>query len=378
MTSPQTPNPVTTTELSPSGAREERGVSSPNEPDDTKATGSGKDTAVPASSPGSWVAEAAASAVRSAESGETPPWQRAAARGGHARPTEAVTRAGAESGARPTEVIRTVEPGRTEDASRAIVVNRPAESAGQTAVTRVVEPTSAAAARGAVTPGVPATPAVAPQAGERPAATPPPVAPPAPDHRVNRYVTGTAAPTALQQLKSTESEPARTEVARPKDAKEVGSELPNLSGTPARALQRSEAPAAPPRSRIQVGARTNGGPMRASMQIRRVDPWSALKVSLLLSVAMFFVWMIAVAFLYLVLGGMGVWTKLNSNVGDLLTSNSGAGGELVSAGSIFGGALLIGLVNIVLLTAMATIGAFVYNMATDIVGGVEVTLADRD
>jgi len=115
------------------------------------------------------------------------------------------------------------------------------------------------------------------------------------------------------------------------------------------------------------------------MQIRRIDPWSTLKVSLVLSVALFFVWMIAVAFLYLVLGGMGVWSKLNSNVGDLLTSASGStGGELVSSGTIFGGAALIGLVNIVLLTAMATIGAFIYNLTTDIVGGVEVTLADRD
>ena len=50
---------------------------------------------------------------------------------------------------------------------------------------------------------------------------------------------------------------------------------------------------------------------------------------------------------------------------------------MVSSGTIFGGALLIGLVNIVLLTAMATIGAFIYNLTTDIVGGVEVTLADR-
>ena len=115
------------------------------------------------------------------------------------------------------------------------------------------------------------------------------------------------------------------------------------------------------------------------MQIRRVDPWSVLKVSSVLSVALFFVWMIAVAFLYLVLGGMGVWSKLNSNVGDLLTSASGSsGGELVSSGTIFGGAALIGLVNIVLLTAMATVGAFIYNLTTDIVGGVEVTLADRD
>src|SRR4029079_2818251 len=104
-------------------------------------------------------------------------------------------------------------------------------------------------------------------------------------------------------------------------------------------------------SRVQAAATRHKGPVRASMQIRRVDPWSTRKVSLVLSVALFFVWMIAVAFLYLVLGGMGVWSKLNSNVGDLLTSASGGGGELVSSGTIFGGAALIGLVNIVLLSA---------------------------
>jgi len=164
------------------------------------------------------------------------------------------------------------------------------------------------------------------------------------------------------------------------------SELPDLSGATPRPAQRKAAPdrsesqartAAP--ARVQVAGRPHDGPVRASMQIRRIDPWSALKVSLVLSVALFFVWMIAVAFLYLVLGGMGVWSKLNSNVGDLLTSASGqAGGELVSSGTIFGGAALIGLVNIVLLTAMATVGVFIYNLTTDLVGGIEVTLADRD
>jgi hypothetical protein len=151
-----------------------------------------------------------------------------------------------------------------------------------------------------------------------------------------------------------------------------------------RTPQQRKPAAEPPRSasqatnRVQVGTR-HKGPVRASMQIRRIDPWSTLKVSLVLSVALFFVWMIAVAFLYLVLGGMGVWSKLNSNVGDLLTSASGStGGELVSSGTIFGGAALIGLVNIVLMTAMATCGAFIYNLTTDLVGGVEVTLADRD
>jgi Transmembrane domain of unknown function (DUF3566) len=175
------------------------------------------------------------------------------------------------------------------------------------------------------------------------------------------------------------------------------SELPDLSGPMPRTPQRK--PAADRTSetstslgsgrsatdearesrenRVQVSRRTRG-PVRASMQVRRIDPWSTLKVSLLLSVALFFVWMIAVAFLYLVLGGMGVWSKLNSNVGDLLNNTSGSSGELVSSGTIFGGAVLIGLVNIVLLTAMSTIGAFVYNLTTDLIGGIEVTLADRD
>jgi hypothetical protein len=218
--------------------------------------------------------------------------------------------------------------------------------------------------------------------------------------RLQRFVSG--GDTTEVEPPRQRPEPARPEAARPEaprtDASRsepgrteaYASELPDLSGPTPRPPQRKTAAAeasASARSssssqtgRIQVASRTSSkGPIRASMQIRRVDPWTVLKVALVLSSALFFVWMIAVAFLYLVLGGMGVWSKLNSNVGDLLTSSGGsAGGELVSSGTIFGGAALIGLVNIVVLTAMATIGAFIYNLTTDLVGGVEVTLADRD
>src|SRR5690606_5666 len=57
--------------------------------------------------------------------------------------------------------------------------------------------------------------------------------------------------------------------------------------------------------------RPSRGPRRASLQVKRVDPWSVLKLALVLSVALFFVWMIAVAVLYGVLDGMGVWEQLN-------------------------------------------------------------------
>jgi hypothetical protein len=215
---------------------------------------------------------------------------------------------------------------------------------------------------------------------------------------LNRFISGTAAPGAAPaHAREPETATTRGETS-PTDA--YASELPDLSGPVPRGPHRKPAPERPAESptssgagrpataesregresrdnRVQVSRRTRG-PVRASMQIRRIDPWSTLKVSLLLSVALFFVWMIAVAFLYLVLGGMGVWSKLNSNVGDLLNNTSGNSGELVSSGTIFGGAVLIGLVNIVLLTAAATIAAFVYNLTTDLIGGIEVTLADRD
>ncbi|HZN83243.1 MAG TPA: DUF3566 domain-containing protein [Mycobacterium sp.] len=210
--------------------------------------------------------------------------------------------------------------------------------------------------------------------------------PPGVDARLNRFIGGGAGSPAPAPTHEQSAPPRgeRTETVRPEA---YASELPDLSGPmPRERKPAADRPAPEPArpasqspGRIQVGTRQHKGPVRASMQIRRIDPWSTLKVSLVLSVALFFVWMIAVAFLYLVLGGMGVWSKLNSNVGDLLTSASGqTGGELVSSGTIFGGAALIGLVNIVLLTAMATCAAFIYNLTTDLVGGVEVTLADRD
>ncbi len=118
------------------------------------------------------------------------------------------------------------------------------------------------------------------------------------------------------------------------------------------------------------------GPLRAVLQLRRIDPWSALKLSLVISVAGFLAWMVAVAALYLVLGGMGVWDRLNSAFTDIVSDTSGSG--LVTAGQVFGYSSVIGLINIVLFTAIVTIGSFIYNLCADLVGGVEVTLADRD
>ncbi|MGH3434503.1 MAG: DUF3566 domain-containing protein [Thermocrispum sp.] len=126
--------------------------------------------------------------------------------------------------------------------------------------------------------------------------------------------------------------------------------------------------------------RPGRGPRRASLMVKRVDPWSVLKLSLVLGVAMFLVWMVAVGLLYIVLDGMGVWDKLNGTYTSLV---SGEGTDsvaepLISAGRVFGVAAIVGMVNIVLLSALATVSAFIYNVSADLAGGLEITLSERE
>ncbi|WP_083886261.1 DUF3566 domain-containing protein [Actinoalloteichus spitiensis] len=125
-----------------------------------------------------------------------------------------------------------------------------------------------------------------------------------------------------------------------------------------------------------TGRRPGRGPRRASLQVKRVDPWSVLKLALVLSVAAFFIWLVAVGVLYGVLDGMRVWDSLNGTYNDL--TGDATEGDLISAGRVFGVAAIVGAINIVLFTALATVGAFVYNVSADLAGGIELTLSERD
>ncbi|MCA0154629.1 DUF3566 domain-containing protein [Tsukamurella sp. M9C] len=156
---------------------------------------------------------------------------------------------------------------------------------------------------------------------------------------------------------------APTAPAAPAPAEETASSnLHTVGGAPARAAG--------------VKTQAASGPVRAGMQLRSIDPWTTFKLSGVVSVVLFFVWMIAVGVLYIVLSGMGVWSKINDSFQTL--TNEQAGVSLLTAGNVFTYAGLAGLANVILLTALATVGAFIYNLCADLVGGVEVTLSDRD
>ena len=144
---------------------------------------------------------------------------------------------------------------------------------------------------------------------------------------------------------------------------------------------RGDAPsgAAPPRSAAAArGPRSGGRPRRARLVLRRVDPWSVFKLALVISTALLVVAVVAVLVLYLVLEGVGFFDSVTSVVNTLTGSEDDAGGlELaLSAGRVLAVTALLGAVYVLLTTALATLGAVLYNVCADLTGGLEVTLTE--
>jgi hypothetical protein len=122
---------------------------------------------------------------------------------------------------------------------------------------------------------------------------------------------------------------------------------------------------------------------RARLTVKRIDPWTTLKFSFVYGIAGMVVLLVAVVVLYGVVDAMGVLSSLRTflnTVGSDQTGGGGTSGIVVwlGFGRVMLVAIVVGLINVVLFTAFATLTAFIYNVCTDIVGGVEVTLAERN
>lgn len=135
-------------------------------------------------------------------------------------------------------------------------------------------------------------------------------------------------------------------------------------------------PAPGGKTQVAVGARR--GSRRAKLQVRHIDPWSALKMSFIVSLCLLVVGVVAATVVFYVLDGMGVWTSVNDLVRDMSDSSNSVLANPFTAKHVIGITAIVGAINVVLLTALATLGAFLYNLVSDLVGGVEMTFAQLD
>jgi hypothetical protein len=123
-------------------------------------------------------------------------------------------------------------------------------------------------------------------------------------------------------------------------------------------------------------------PRRAQLTLERLEPWSVMKFSFLISLVCWVILFVVVAVLYFTLSKLGVLHSIEKNW-SLVTTNSSSHGAStlkawLSASRILGYTMLIGAVNVVLMTALATIGAVLYNLIAALTGGIEVTLKESD
>ena len=142
------------------------------------------------------------------------------------------------------------------------------------------------------------------------------------------------------------------------------------------------------KERVSAATRTGNVPRgtaptrRAQLVLARIEPWSVMKFSFMVSLVGWVILFVAVAALYYVLSKLGVFHSIQSTITDVTSSKGSSGsdasGQWFSASRILGYTMLVGAVNVVLITALATVGAVVYNLVTYLAGGIEVTLKETD
>lgn len=154
-------------------------------------------------------------------------------------------------------------------------------------------------------------------------------------------------------------------------------EEPMTANPTAPAASARPAPVPPPHP-VSGRAPAPGAPRRVRLAISRLDPWSVMKLSLLLSFALGIILVVATAVVWLTLDGLHVFASINDLVKQVVGPESAVNvTDVISFRKVISGATLVAVIDVFLLTAMSTIGAFLYNIVAALVGGVHVTMTDE-
>src|SRR5215207_2805987 len=120
---------------------------------------------------------------------------------------------------------------------------------------------------------------------------------------------------------------------------------------------------------------------KARLRLSRIDPWSVMKTSFLLSIAFGIVVWVAVFIVWSAIGAAGVFDNINNTVSEVLGTPAAEPFRIenyINTGKVMGFTTLLACADVLIITALATLGSFLYNIAATLLGGLEVTLASED
>jgi hypothetical protein len=152
----------------------------------------------------------------------------------------------------------------------------------------------------------------------------------------------------------------------------VGGGGPGFGGT---STPKTEAPRRRPLRPVRHGAR------RTRVIVRRVGPLSVLKFSLIFYFCVMLIVFFALAIIYAVLSAAGAMDEIGKLLGYFFgTGQTGTRDPepiSINGGVVFTWLFVGGLVFTVVWSVINVFVAFLYNLISDIVGGIDVTLAEK-
>ena len=182
---------------------------------------------------------------------------------------------------------------------------------------------------------------------------------------------GTAKPKA-GKTKADESE--KDESRRPSSATPPASAAGRTaSGRSARTTASAAAPVKAPSTTRPHVPRAR----RMQLSLTRLEPWSVAKVTFLLSIAGAIIQVVAAALLWILLNTMGLFDNLTQVISKTGLDAGGFDlGQVLSLGTVLSSVTIFSIFEIVIVVALVTIFAFLYNLVSSLVGGIHVTLGD--
>jgi hypothetical protein len=111
---------------------------------------------------------------------------------------------------------------------------------------------------------------------------------------------------------------------------------------------------------------------RARLILRRLDPWSVLKFSVVFYFCLMLISLLIFAAIWFVLVNMGVFEEVTSFAGKVDMNLT------FSAGTVFRWYVIAGLLGVVVWSVVTVLLTLLFNLVNDVTGGIEVVLAERE
>ena len=125
------------------------------------------------------------------------------------------------------------------------------------------------------------------------------------------------------------------------------------------------------------GSAQRKGPRTVKLAVSKVDPWSVMKMTFMLSLALGIATIVVMFVLWLVLEVTGTFGSLQAALAEF-AGEEGADQllQVFGLGRILSFAVIIAVVNVILMTALSTLTSIIYNIGSSLVGGFHLTLTD--